>query len=213
MTSIRAYGGIVPLLAWLFAGCSGVVDTVDPHGGRSTTTTTSGTSATSGTTTSSSSATSGTTTSGTGGSGGGAGSGGSSDDLQFCLDENNRYRATAGSPPLVLSATLAAFAATGAKYDYDAKSAHKHFGDSSPIPPGSNSAAENEIPGWGGWNLAAQKTVHAVIEGGLKDMWNEGPGGGHYENMKDPKNRIFGCGIYVAPNTAQDVTVTMDFAN
>jgi uncharacterized protein YkwD len=163
---------------------------------------TAATSGTSGSTTSS------TTTSGAGGAGGG----GSTDDLQFCLDENNRYRATVGSPPLVRTAELDAFAGVGAKYDYDAMSAHKHFGDSHGAP-GGNASAENEIPGWGGWSIKSQKSVHGVIEGGLKAMWDEGPGGGHYENMKNPNNKKFGCGVYVAPNAAQDVTVTMDFTN
>jgi uncharacterized protein YkwD len=155
------------------------------------------------------SSTSSTTTTGAGGAGGGTGT---TDDLQFCLDENNRYRATVGSPPLVRTAELDAFAAAGAQYDYDAMSAHKHFGDSHGAP-GGNASGENEIPGWGGWSIESQKSVRGVLEGGLKAMWDEGPGGGHYENMKNPKYTKFGCGIYVAPNAEQDVTVTMDFTN
>ena len=136
--------------------------------------------------------------------------GGSMDDLQFCLDENNRYRAMVNAPPLIRSSTIEAFAAIGARYDYEARTAHKHFKDSMGIP-GARAAAENEIPGFSGWNLARMKTIHAVIQQGLQSMWNEGPGGGHYENMKNPVYKQLGCGIYVAPN--QDVTVTMDFTN
>jgi uncharacterized protein YkwD len=152
---------------------------------------------------------------GTTGTGAGGAAGGvvSADDLQFCLDENNRYRATVGSPALVRTQTLDDFANTGAKYDYDAMTAHKHFGDSPGIPGGATAAGENEIPGFGGWSIKAQGSVHDVIQQGLKSMWDEGPGGGHYENMKNPAYKNFGCGVYVAPNTAQDVTVTMDFTD
>ena len=68
--------------------------------------------------------------------------------------------------------------AEGAKYDYDAMSAHKHFGDSMGIPGGASAAGENEIPGFGGWSIKSQGSVHEVIVGGLKAMWDEGPGGG-----------------------------------
>ena len=102
------------------------------------------------------------------------------------------------------------FAAEGAETDYDAKSPHKHFGD---FVRGTSIVAENEVPGWGGWSVKAQGSVHGVIVGGLKAMWDEGPGGGHYENMKDPAHKALGCGIYVAPNANQDVTLTVDFTN
>jgi hypothetical protein len=134
--------------------------------------------------------------------------GASGGDLQFCVDENNRYRAMKNVAPLQRSASLEAFGAVGAKYDYDAKKAHKHFADSNGIP-GARAAAENEIPGFGGWNLGRNGTVQNVIAQGFKMMWAEGPGGGHYENMKNATYKQVGCGIYVAPN--MDVTVTVDF--
>jgi uncharacterized protein YkwD len=136
--------------------------------------------------------------------------GGLDGELQFCLEEHNRYRALVGAAPLMRSASVEQFAAAGAKYDYDAMSPHKHFGD---FVRGTNIVAENEVPGWGGWSVKAQGSVHGVIVGGLKAMWDEGPGGGHYENMKDPAHKTLGCGIYVAPNANQDVTLTVDFTN
>ena len=33
-------------------------------------------------------------------------------------------------------------------------------------------------------------------------MWNEGPGGGHYENMKSPTAKEVWCGFYTAPDGA-----------
>jgi len=131
-------------------------------------------------------------------------------DLQFCVDENNRYRATLSSAPLTRSSTLEAFAATGAEIDYAARTAHTHFTTSKGVP-GSRASGENEIPGFGGWNLKKFKTLHDVIAAGLLDMWNEGPGGGHYENIKSTKFTQVGCGVFVAANG--DVTVTMDYTN
>jgi len=114
------------------------------------------------------------------------------------------------APPLTPSSTLEAFAATGAQVDYAARSAHSHFATSKGIP-GSRASGENEIPGFGGWNLKRYKTIHDVIAAGLLDMWNEGPGGGHYENIKSTKFTQIGCGVFVAANG--DVTVTMDYTN
>lgn len=132
-------------------------------------------------------------------------------DLQFCVDENNRYRATVASPPLARSSALEAFATIGAQVDYAARTAHSHFTTSKGIP-GARASGENEIPGFGGWNLNGKtKTLHDVIAAGLLDMWNEGPGGGHYENMKSTKFTQLGCGVFVAAN--RDVTVTMDYTN
>lgn len=40
------------------------------------------------------------------------------------------------------------------------------------------------------------------IKGCLQGMWNEGPGGGHYENMKSPTAKEVWCGFYTAPDGA-----------
>jgi len=133
-------------------------------------------------------------------------------DLQFCVDENNRYRATLGVPPLTRSAKLEQFAQVGARLDYEARTAHQHFTASKGVP-GAQRSAENEIPGFSGWSLRQQKTVHAVIAAGLASMWAEGPGGGHYENMKNAALHNVGCGVFIAANVNQDVTVTIDFTN
>ena len=68
--------------------------------------------------------------------------------------------------------------------------------------------AENEVPGWdisfGGG------TISGVIDSGLQMMWDEGPGGGHYENMNSSDFTELGCGIYVTG--ANQVWVVLDFA-
>ena len=66
------------------------------------------------------------------------------------------------------------------------------------------SFAENEIPRW---PLDYAGSVTATIKKGIADMWAEGPGGGHYENMKGDYTEL-GCGIYV---DGSSVTVVQDY--
>jgi hypothetical protein len=46
-----------------------------------------------------------------------------------------------------------------------------------------------------------------VIQQGLAMMWAEGPGGGHYENMRGSYTQL-GCGVFVNGN---EITVVQDF--
>jgi uncharacterized protein YkwD len=123
-------------------------------------------------------------------------------ELAFCVDETNRLRATIGKPPLSRSSTLEEYAAVAARDDAASGVAHTHsrttnFGDGT-------SRAENEVLRW---SLAYFHTVRAIIERGLRDMWKEGPGGGHYDNMTR-KYREIGCGIFVR---GDEVTVVQEF--
>ena len=36
-----------------------------------------------------------------------------------------------------------------------------------------------------------------MIDGCLKAMWAEGPGGGHYDNMSNPSSTVVACGYFV----------------
>ena len=125
-------------------------------------------------------------------------------ELQHCVDVINQYRATNGKPPYARSAALEAYAAVGAQSDAASGTPHGHF---MATQGGGVAMAENEIPGWdmsfGGG------TVSGVIDGGLQMMWEEGPGGGHYENMNGGYTQV-GCGIYVTP--ANEVWVVQDFS-
>lgn len=125
------------------------------------------------------------------------------EEKRLCLDTINAYRATLGLAPVVRSASLEAFADQGARYDSDRDKAHAHFSTFSKgaVP----SDAENAIPGW---PLKSYKTVARIVGEGAKMMWAEGPGGGHYENIKGSHTAV-GCGIYV--NQAGGVWVIHDF--
>jgi uncharacterized protein YkwD len=117
-------------------------------------------------------------------------------DLTFCVAETNRYRATLGLPPVTRSSTLEAYAAEGARMDGLAHSPHLHFRSSGGI-----AFAENEIPWW------QASSVRTVMQQGLAMMWAEGPGGGHYENMRGRYTQL-GCGVFV---NGLEITVVQDF--
>jgi uncharacterized protein YkwD len=135
--------------------------------------------------------------------GGDDGTGGSSSDLDFCVQETNRYRAMVGKPPVARSAALEDFAATGAEQDTQSMSAHGHFIATS---GGGIAFAENACPSWLGWNV--QGTVHDTVAACLAAFWSEGPGGGHYENMIGDYGTL-GCGIYLQPTMG--ITIIQDY--
>jgi hypothetical protein len=124
-------------------------------------------------------------------------------EKKLCLDTINALRATLGLKAVAWSASLEAFADQGARYDAERNAAHGHFSAFSKqaVP----SDAENAIPGW---SLKNSKTVAKVVVDGAKMMWDEGPGGGHYENIKGDHTAV-GCGIYVT--AAGAVWVIHDF--
>lgn len=125
-------------------------------------------------------------------------------DLQFCMSETNRHRATLGKPAVKHSVELERFSSAAARVDATNKSPHSHFRNTN---GGGISRAQNEIPGWLGWNLDVFKDNKTIIEEGLKMMMAEGPGGGHYENIIGNYTEI-GCGIFV---NGKEVTVVQDF--
>ena len=126
-------------------------------------------------------------------------SGNLSADLSFCADEVNRYRASVGFPPLSRSADLEAFAAQAADNDGRNHQPHHWFAMTN---GGGTARAENEILWWSGYG------VRSVIEQGLQQMWQSGPGGEHYGIMVGQFSQI-GCGIFV---NGSEVTVAQDFS-
>lgn len=120
-------------------------------------------------------------------------------ELTFCVTETNRYRASLGLPGLTRSSALEAYAATGAHDDGLAHAGHQHFRSTN---GGGLARAENEMPWW-----PSSYSVHAVIQQGLAMMWAEGPGGGHYENIRGPYAEL-GCGVFI---NGPEITVVQDF--
>jgi hypothetical protein len=129
-------------------------------------------------------ATGGSRSAGSGGSAGAAGAAG--DDVrQLCVDLINQYRATLSLAPYERWTSAETCADGEAQADSQTGTAHSAFGTC-------KETAQDECPGWGG-------TLSDVITKCLKAMWDEGPGGGHYENMRSNRKRA-ACGFYVLPN-------------
>ncbi len=126
----------------------------------------------------------------------------STDDLQRCVDLINVYRAKVSKKPLGRSSALETFAAAGAQADSKTGSAHGHFISTS---GGGIAWAENEIPGW----PLESSGVRGVLEDGLQMMWDEGPGGGHHDNMASTEYTEVGCGVFVT--SGKEVWIVQDF--
>jgi hypothetical protein len=127
-----------------------------------------------------------------------AGTASLSADLQFCTDEINRYRATAGRPPLARSDSLESFAAEAVRHDATAGVPHLLFTNTN---GGGVAKAETELLRWRNY------AVRDVIRQGLAGMWAAGPSGEHYDILVGPYNEV-GCGVFI---NGRDVSVSQDF--
>ncbi len=101
------------------------------------------------------------------------------------LETVNAYRAKAGVARVVLDRKLSEFAARGSKELASTGIAHGHFADadSSEFADAGfcgGAAAENQAPGWPAGDLLAS------IDRALQAMMDEGPGGGHHDNILNP---------------------------
>jgi len=123
-------------------------------------------------------------------------------ELAFCVQRMNTLRASKDLAPLTRDSTLERYAAAAARTDGLAHTAHRHARETR---HGNGTAlAENEIL-W--WSLDGYGSVRAIIEGGLDDMWRQGAGGAHYDNLVGPYTQA-GCGILV---NGDEVTVVQAF--
>jgi hypothetical protein len=126
----------------------------------------------------------------------------SSADAAYCVQEINRLRASIGAAPLARTGALEDFATEAARVDTQEGVPHTHFRRTN----GGNGTAraENTIP-W--WNMSRHGSVRSVIRSGLEQMWAQGPGGTHFENLRGQYSEV-GCGIFVGDG---EVTVSQDF--
>ena len=113
-------------------------------------------------------------------------------DLGFCVSETNRYRASVGAGALTQAADLDAFALAAARADHASGVGHDYFSANA-----TGLASENMVLRW-----PFSGNVRSLITAALAAFWAEGPGGGHYENMRDPRWRRVGCGIHIDGSTA-----------
>ena len=117
----------------------------------------------------------------------------------ICIEEINRFRAKVGEAPLARWSEAESCASEQSLKDHLSRIAHGAFGSC-------GEAGQNECPGWGGGWRGDPRTV---IRECLQAMWDEGPGGGHYENIKYHSWKKVACGFY--QDGSGWVTAVQDF--
>jgi hypothetical protein len=119
-------------------------------------------------------------------------------DLAFCVSDVNRVRVANGRSVLVQSPTLDAFATAGAQADHASGTPHGHI----LAAGGGLGYAENEL---------LRQPVRGTVQMAMQDLTRlsleEGPGGGHYQNLLGAWSGI-GCGGAL---DAAGITIVQDF--
>lgn len=121
--------------------------------------------------------------------------------VRYNVERVNAYRAQKGLPPLLYDATISAFALRGSQQYAKDHTPHAHFAANAQGAPGFGSkAAENQGDPSGVPAMDADPTRSGQkqIDTMMKLMMDEGPGGGHYDNMMNPRFRRIGIGLFYA---------------
>lgn len=122
--------------------------------------------------------------------------------IRYNVERVNAYRAQKGVAPVLYDAKISAFARQGSERLSRDHTAHAHFAAHAQGAPGFGSrSAENQGDPSGVPALDADPWRNSTkqVDVMLKLMMDEGPGGGHYENIVNPRMRRIGVGIvYVA---------------
>jgi hypothetical protein len=128
--------------------------------------------------------------------------------VRFNVERINDYRKQHGVGPVVYDAKISAFALRGSQQLATEHVPHGHFNANVKAALGDPDArkgksgfgmhaSENQGDPRGVSQLDADPSANAKkqINLMLKMMHDEGPGGGHYENMLDPKSTRVGVGL------------------
>ena len=152
---------------------------------------------------------------GGGAAGAGGGGGGTNADahVQHNLDTLNMYRAQAGVGALAIDDQLSMFSTTASNMLEATGQPHGYFmqqGASGGLGDQGfcSSAAENQAPGWPLSSYGGDED--ATIDAILKAMMDEGPGGGHHDNILAASSVRVGMGLVVDAN--QQLWFTNDFS-
>ena len=119
--------------------------------------------------------------------------------VRYNVDAINACRARAGLPPYTYDAQLSAFAYAGSQELAQDHAAHAHFHCCSQGAPGFGHArAENQGDPSGVPQMHPDPFTNGrmQIDTMLRLMIDEGPGGGHYDNMMSARYRRVGVGLF-----------------
>lgn len=118
--------------------------------------------------------------------------------VKYNVDRVNAYRAKKGLGALLYDAKISSFAKRGSEQLARDHSPHAHFAAHAKGAPGFGSkAAENQGDPNGVPSLDPDpaRNGRKQVDLLLKLMMDEGPGGGHYDNMMNPSFRRIGVGL------------------
>lgn len=118
--------------------------------------------------------------------------------VRYNVDQVNAYRARKKLPPLAYDAKISAFATRGSEQLARDHTPHAHFAakakDASVF--GSRAAENQGDPnGVPVLDADASRNGRKQIDLMLQMMFDEGPGGGHYDNMMNERLRRIGIGL------------------
>jgi hypothetical protein len=114
------------------------------------------------------------------------------------VDQINAYRARKGLAPLLYDAKISAFAQRGSERLARDHAPHANFAENGQGAPGFGSrSAENQgdPSGVPAMDTDPVRSGKKQIDVMLKLMMDEGPGGGHHDNMMNPRFRRVGIGL------------------
>ncbi len=121
--------------------------------------------------------------------------------VKYNVERVNAYRAQGGLPPLKYDAKMSSFARKGSEELSEDHTPHAHFHDHIEGASGFGSrSAENQgdPSGVPALDADAKKSGKKQIDLMLKLMMDEGPGGGHYDNIMNGHLRRIGIGLVYA---------------
>jgi hypothetical protein len=119
--------------------------------------------------------------------------------VRYNVERLNALRSHKGLGPLLYDAKISSFASRGSEQLSHDHTPHAHFAANAKGAPGFGSrAAENQGDPSGVPPLDPdnQHNGQKQIDLMLKLMMDEGPGGGHYDNIMNPAYRRVGIGLY-----------------
>lgn len=133
--------------------------------------------------------------------------------VRYNVEQINRYRKAKGLGRVLYDAKISAFAKKGSERLARDHVPHAHFAANGQGAPGFGSrSAENQGDPAGVPSLDPDPTRSGKkqIDVMLKLMMDEGPGGGHHDNMMNPQFRRVGIGLVYSGGK---LYMTNDFSN
>jgi uncharacterized protein YkwD len=133
--------------------------------------------------------------------------------VKYNVERVNAYRSQKGLAPLLYDAKISAFARRGSEQLSRDHTAHAHFAANAQGAPGFGSRSAENQGDPGGVPALENDTMRngqKQIDVMLRLMMDEGPGGGHYDNMMNARFRRIGIGLFY---TGGRLYMTNDFSD